>query len=156
MGNIIFIAVEILLLGAGLYFVPFFTLVFMTAFSLLYLWFGFKIRKILYYIIPVLFLVRVFFSVDFNIFENYYISNIKTNIIAGRGKIEKINKKFPLENIYISAENIPDQKIFPKGLERFRFFPLFQNHKNYIYLKFFCFSLAVNIFPSILPGRPLS
>ena len=95
MSNIIFIAVEILLLGAGLYFVPFFTLVFMAVFSLLYLWFGFKIKKILYYIIPILFLGRVFFSVDFNNFENYYISNIKTNIIAGRGKIDKINKKFP-------------------------------------------------------------
>lgn len=118
MGNIIFIAVEILLLGAGLYFVPFFTLVFMTVFSLLYLWFGFKIRKILYYIIPVLFLARVFFSVDFNIFENYYISNIKTNIIAGRGKIEKINKKFPLENIYISAENTSDGKYFLQGKSR--------------------------------------
>ena len=115
MSNIIFIAVEILLLGAGLYFVPFFTLIFMTVFSLLYLWFGFKIKKILYYIIPVLFLARVFFSVDFNNFENYYISNIKTKIIAGRGKIEKINKKFPLENIYISAENIPDGKYLLQG-----------------------------------------
>ena len=105
MGNIIFIAVEILLLGAGLYFVPFFTLVFMTAFSLLYLWFGFKIRKILYYIIPVLFLVRVFFSVDFNIFENYYISNIKTNIIAGRGKIEKINKVSSRKYLYFSRKH---------------------------------------------------
>lgn len=65
MGSIILAAVEILTAGAGLYFVPFFTLFFMSAFFLLYLYFGFKIRKPVYYIVLIIFLLRVLLSVDF-------------------------------------------------------------------------------------------
>lgn len=110
MGNIIFIAVEILLLGAGLYFVPFFTLISITIFSLLYFYFGFKIKNFLYYLIPILFLTRILFSVNFYDFKSDDIINIKTNIINSKGKIEEINNKFPLENIYFSVENTPDGK----------------------------------------------
>lgn len=69
MGSIILAAVEILTAGAGLYFVPSFTLFFMSAFFLLYLYFGFKIRKPVYYIVLIIFLLRVLLSVDFEGFN---------------------------------------------------------------------------------------
>lgn len=110
MGSIILAAVEILTAGAGVYFVPFFTLFFMSAFFLLYLYFGFKIRKPVYYIVLIIFLLRVLLSVDFEDFNREGMIEIKSNIVNGRGRVEKIENKFPLENIYISVENIPDGK----------------------------------------------
>lgn len=108
MGNIIYLGAEILALGLGLYLVPFFTLVVMSVFFLGYLYFGFGIKKPVYYIFLFLFLVRVYLVVDFFGLENRKDIEIQANIVNGRGKVEKIENKIPLENIYISVENTED------------------------------------------------
>lgn len=108
MGSIIFTGIEILVMGIGLYTFPFFILVLMTIFFLFYLYFGFKIKKVIYYILPILFLIRIFFSVNFSEINSENIIMIETNIAEGKGRIEKLENKFPLKNIYISVENISD------------------------------------------------
>lgn len=110
MGSIIFTSVEALLIGAGVYLVPFLTLVFMTGISLGYFWFALKMRKAVYFAVPILLLIRIGFAVNFNEPEPYEFLKIETNIVNSRGRAEKINGRFPLETINIVTEKIPDGK----------------------------------------------
>ena len=142
MGNIIFLGIEILAIVLGLYVVPFFTLTLMIAFFLFYLYFGFKIKKIIYYIIPILFLIRIFLSVNFNEINKEDMIIIETNIVEGRGRIEKIDNKFPIQSIYISVENISDGKYILYGSgekisEKYNFYNFKILEKNEISLNKF-------------------
>lgn len=115
MGSIIFTAIEVLIIGAGLYLVPFFALIFLTVFFLGYNYFVFKNRKIIYYIIPVLFLLRIFFSVNLNEIEAGRIVKIETSIGDSRGRIERLDNRLPLEMINILTEEVPDGKYILYG-----------------------------------------
>ena len=65
MGNIILVSIEVLILGVLLINIPFFSLVIITVLFLIELYFWLKIKKIIYYAIPILFLIHSFFSVSF-------------------------------------------------------------------------------------------
>mgnify|MGYP003377558564 CR=1 FL=1 len=99
MGSIIFLSAEILLIGAGIYFASFFTVCMITIFSLAMLWFWFEKKEFLYYIIPLVFLIRIFTTVNFHEISSGEILKAETNIVNGRGKALKIDDRFPLKNI---------------------------------------------------------
>ena len=119
MGKITFLATELLILGAMIYIVPFFSVCLMTIFFMSLLYFYFGTKKIIYYLFPILFLIRIFFSVnlDFNkesLFDGE-IKRIETNIVNGRGKAKTIDNKFFLENINLYISETEDGKYIVYG-----------------------------------------
>lgn len=120
MGNIIFLAAEVLFIGAVIYIVPFFSAVLITLFFLGFLYFWFERKEILYYLIPLLLLIRIFFTVNFNeIYPDEFIK-IETKIVNSQGRIEKIDDKFTLGTMSIITEKVPDGKYILYGtMEKF-------------------------------------
>lgn len=115
MGSIIFLSVEILLIGAGIYFASFFTVCMITIFSLAMLWFWFEKKEFLYYIIPLVFLIRIFTTVNFHEISPEEILKAETNIVNGRGKALKIDDRFPLKNINLYIPNTSDGRYIVYG-----------------------------------------
>lgn len=113
--NLNLLAMEILGLEILIYNISFLSvLIFFILFSV-YFWFILKKKNIIYYVIPIIFLIRSFSVLDFNEIKEREILNIQIDIVNSIGKIEKINDKIPLKNIYISVENISDGKYKIKG-----------------------------------------
>lgn len=115
MGNILYLSVEILILGILLTRISFFSLIFVTIFFFAQLYFIFKTKTITYYLIPILFLIHSYFSVNFTPIHKNQNIIVKTNLVHGHGKAETIFNKYPLKNIYISTKNIADGKYILKG-----------------------------------------
>lgn len=124
MGNITFLAAEVLFLGAMVYIAPFFCVIFTALFFLgaLYFWFG--ERKILYFAVPVIFLMRIFLTVNFDDVDKIKsdeLKKIQTKIVNSRGRITKIDNGIPLEMINIYVPKISDGKYVLYGtMERLR------------------------------------
>ena len=115
MGNIILVSIEVLILGVLLINIPFFSLVIITVLFLIELYFWLKIKKIIYYAIPILFLIHSFFSVSFIKFYPKDIIKCKVNLVEQQGKIDTIFNKYPVKNIFLKTENIEDGKYEIKG-----------------------------------------
>lgn len=119
MGSIVFLSGEILLIGAGIYAASFFTVCMLTLFSLGMLWFWFEKKEILYYVIPLIFLGRVYTGVNFETVNSEKIKDnifkIETNIINSRGRVLNIDGRFPLENINLYIPNISDGRYIVYG-----------------------------------------
>ena len=67
-----------------------------------------KEKNIFFYIIPILFILRILFftsSLELKINEKV---KIEAKILEGRGKIKKINNKFSLSNDYVRISNYQD------------------------------------------------
>lgn len=118
MGNIIFLSAEILFLGAVIYIAPFFSTILITIFSLGILYFIFGRKEILYYLLPVLFLARIFFIINFENFNEINsdkIFKIETKIVNGKGVVKKADDKYPLKTINIETFKISDGKYILYG-----------------------------------------
>lgn len=102
MGSIIFLALEILFIGAAIQVASFFSVVLITFFFLgiLYFWLG--QRKILYFLLPIIFLGRIFLTVNFEEIQMGELKKVQTTIVNSKGRIKKIDDRLPLivGNIY--------------------------------------------------------
>lgn len=127
MGNMIFLSAEVLLIGGGIYFGSFFKVCVMTIFCLVMLWFWFGKKEILYYVIPLIFLVRIFTAVNFQEIVPGKILKTETNIVNGRGRALKIDNKFPLRDVNLYIPNTPDGRYivygkYEKFFDKYRFY----------------------------------
>ncbi len=103
-----------LLEGAGM-FLSQLSLVIMALFILLSMYFIFKVKYMEVYIISILFLIRLCFSLNFNEYQNGDYVSIKTNIRNGFGSVERINNKYPRKYQNIYTDYIEDGKLIISG-----------------------------------------
>lgn len=88
--------------GAGM-FLSQLSLVIITLFILCGVYYIFKIKYLEIYVISILFLLRLVFSLNFDSYEVGDNVSIKSNIKNGFGYVEKINNKYPrkFQNVYV-------------------------------------------------------
>lgn len=113
--NLTLLVMEILGLEILIYKISFFNVLIFFIFFGVYFWFVLKKKNIIYYVIPIIFLIRSFLVLDFSEIRENRVLNIQADIVNSIGKIEKIDNKIPLQNIYINVENISDGKYKIKG-----------------------------------------
>lgn len=115
MESIYFVGIETILMGCGIYLFSEVSFLILSLIIGIYSYFIFKIKKIRYYIVPLLFIIRIFLSFSFMDLEKNQEIEFKANFVNGRGKIEKLYKKIPFETYYISVDGVPDGRYIIEG-----------------------------------------
>ncbi|NME36540.1 MULTISPECIES: ComEC/Rec2 family competence protein [Fusobacterium] len=108
MESIYIIAIIFFFLESLIYFISPISITFLSIILLGYFFWIFKIKNIEIYVFSILFLLRIILGINFNNYNIGDIVEIKTEILNGRGKIEKIDNKFLKDYKSIYVENIEE------------------------------------------------
>lgn len=129
MGNIIFCAIELLLLGTGIFFTSFFLLASATTLTLIQITFFSPKKVFTYYLFPLLFFISCYLNINFKQLNKGDNITVVTNLVDGRGKITKLDGKYPLHKIYLQTRGVSDGEYILNG-------KVLKLSKNKMFLKF--------------------
>lgn len=108
MENIYIISIIFFFLESLIYFISPISIIFLLITLLGYFFWVFKIKNIEVYVFAIVFLLRIILGINFSNYDVGDIIEIKTEILNGKGKIEKTDNKFLREYKSIYVENIED------------------------------------------------